>query len=337
MLRLALVTCCLLIAGLGTAQTQKDPPKKKAPANVFVDAKEAGPDFVVQGEYEGTAGSAKVGAQVIALGQGKFQAVVLAGGLPGAGWDGKSKILLQGETTASRTNFVPAEGKRKYLAGGAADFSAVSTFPPPSQKPYTGAIADGVFSGKTDDGQPLKLTKVERKSPTLGAKAPDGAVVLFDGTKADEWKENRVEDGLLPVPATTKRQFKDFKLHVEFRLPFQPTARGQGRGNSGVYVHGREIQVLDSFGLDGKNNECGGFYGSKAPSVNMCLPPLSWQTYDVEVKADPADAKKTRANVSFNGVLVHEGYDLPGNAASIHFQNHGNPVFYRNVWLVELK
>src|SRR4029077_939988 len=94
------------------------------------------------------------------------------------------------------------------------------------------------------------------------------------------------EEKFLFRGATTKDNLPVGKLHLEFRTPYQPKAGGQGRGNSGVYILGKEIQVLDSFGLKGENNECGGFYGSAKPAVNMCLPPLTWQTYDVEIKPD---------------------------------------------------
>jgi hypothetical protein len=325
----------------GNAKAGKKAPPKRS--GTFTDPKEAGIDYVIQGEYVGTTESgAPLGCQVIALGKGRFQAVVLPGGLSGAGWDGRDKILLDGKLEGEKANFTPAIGKRKYMAGPPEQFSATAKFPPPGQKDYTAAVANATMTGKTDDGKAFTLKKTVRRSPTLGAAPPPGALVLFDGKSADEWKEGRVADGLLPVPATSKRSFKDFKLHLEFITPFQPAARSQGRGNSGVYLHGRhEIQVLDSFGLEGKNNECGGFYGHKVPLVNMCLPPLTWQTYDVEFRSDPPDPKGKRqtakVTVFHNGVKIHDGLLLPSGQGPLHLQNHGNPVFYRNIWLIELK
>ncbi|MFO0964157.1 MAG: DUF1080 domain-containing protein [Gemmataceae bacterium] len=333
---------CLPHAPTGDKKDPKKEEKKKAPPKgTFIDPKEGGPDYAIQGEYTGALdGGAKLGIQVIALGGDTFQAVVLPGGLPGEGWDGKNKILMHGVRAGDQVTFTPAEGKRNYLAGSPKQFSATSKFPPAGQKDYSATISSASMTGKTDDGKGFTAAKVMRKSKTLGMKAPEGAVVLFDGKDASKWRENRIADGLLPVEANTKDAFKDFKLHLEFILPFQPGARGQGRGNSGVYLHGREIQVLDSFGLDGKNNECGGIYGFTAPKVNMCYPPLTWQTYDVEIKPgkDEKTGKEgTRMTVWHNGVVIHENIDFPGGAAPIHLQNHGNPVFYRNIWLVERK
>src|SRR5262249_17628131 len=248
-------------------------PKKP---DVFTSAAEAGPDFAVQGEYEGGADKDKLGAQVVALGGGKFDVYLLAGGLPGAGWDGKPPVKAPAKTD---------DGKTKVSGA------------------FDGALADGRLTGKTTDGREVSLKRVERKSPTLGAKPPEGAVVLFDGKSADEWQNGKVVEGdLLNCGTRSKKGFATGKLHVELRTPFMPKARGQGRGNSGVFVHGVEIQVLDSFGLEGKKDECGAFYGKQAPGVNMCLPPLSWQTYDVEVKE--ADGKIV-ASVWHNGVKVH--------------------------------
>jgi len=332
-----------VFAGDAKKDQKKDAKKAPKKANVFLDPIEAGADYAVQGEYVGTiAGGAKLGCQVIALGNATFQAVILPGGLPGDGWNGKDKILMDGSLDGIKVLFTPTEGKRKYMAGSPKEFSATAKFPPMGHKLYTAALAEGILSGKTDDGKEFTLKKTARSSPTLNAKPPEGAIILFDGKNADEWKSGKNVDGLLSVPANTKAAFKDFKLHIEFRTPFQPTARSQGRGNSGVYLHGRhEIQVLDSFGLDGKNNECGGFYGRREPSVNMCYPPLVWQTFDVEFKSEPADPKSkkqtARITVHHNGVKIHDALEFPSGQGPINLQNHGNPVFFRNIWLVELK
>jgi hypothetical protein len=347
------VVGCLVAVSLGEAAQDKGPATGEKPKQVkkarpkqqgsFTDPKEAGIDYLIQGEYVGKAeGDIPIGCQVIALGKGQFQAVVLPGGLPGAGWDGKHKILMAGKLEGEKTVFSPATGKRKYMAGPPDQFSATAKFPPLGQKDYSAVIANEEMTGKTDEDKPFTLKKVVRRSPTLGAAPPPGAIVLFDGKNADEWKEGRIVDGLLPVAANSKRSFKDFTLHIEFITPFQPAARSQGRGNSGVYLHGRhEIQVLDSFGLEGKNNECGGFYGRREPLVNMCFPPLTWQTYDVEFRTDPPDpsGKKSmaKATVYHNGVKIHDNLPFSSGQGPLHLQNHGNPVFYRNIWVLELK
>jgi hypothetical protein len=315
---LALVVCVAVSANASA---------QKKPAEAFTDAAKAGPDFPVQGEYEGTVGKDKLGCQVVALGNGQFNAVLLPGGLPGAGWDAKTRLKMTGKTFDGVT----------ALSGGG----------------WTATVGDGKLTGKNPDGAEVKLTRVVRRSPTEGVKPPAGAVVLFDGSGVEEWNGGKLtEDKLLAAGPTTKKTFRNFKLHVEFRLPFRPEAKGQSRGNSGVYVQGRyEIQILDSFGLDGKSNECGGIYTKTAPSVNLCLPPLSWQTYEIEFRMArfDKDGKKTanaRFTVVHNGVKVHDDVAVDGptghgrkeedTAGPISFQNHGNPVAFRNVWLLPL-
>ncbi len=308
----------VLVLSLGLAvvparafDDKKDPPKK--PADVFTNPADAGPDFVIQGEYEGEVkGQGKFGAQVFAAGDGKFDVYFLTGGLPGAGWDAKGRTKIIARTEGDKTTL--------------------------GDKLWSGTIADGVLKGMAGEDAPFSFKKIERKSKTLGEKPPQSALILFDGSNADEWKGGKiVEDNLLGVGTDSKKGLGTGKLHVEFRTPFMPKARGQGRGNSGVYIQGVEIQVLDSFALTGADNECGAFYSKRKPDVNMCLPPLSWQTYDVEMKELDGNVVAT---VWHNGVLVHENFVLKKGAlkpATIHLQNHGNPVAYRNIWFVEAK
>lgn len=321
MLRRTLAT---LLAGwlvLSVAHSADDPKPR-----VTTDPAKAGPDFLIQGEYEGKIGNDNVaGVQVIALGDGKFDAVMYAKGLPGSGAD-KTRVPLKSETK-----------------------DGVLTF---TGNNFAGTLKDGVFSG-TLDNVTLALKRVERQSPTLGAKPPEGAIVLFDGKNTDEWVNGRIqEEKLLGVGTRTKRAFKNYTLHLEFRLPFMPYDRGQGRANSGMYLNDQyEFQILDSFGLTGENNECGGYYSFAKPALNMCFPPLSWQTYDVDFTMAKFDAegKKTKpavATVKLNGVAVHDKYEIPkfngGGGLSdeskpgpIFVQDHGNPVHFRNIWIVE--
>jgi hypothetical protein len=299
--------------------------------------------FTVQGEYEGTLGmDKKLGAQVIALDEaGALQAVLYPGGLPGAGWDGKRKVLLSGTLADGKVDFQPADGDRKYMDGNPEKFSATQSFPPTGQADWTATIHEGVFAGKTDSGGSFELKKRNRASPTLSAKAPAGAIILFDGTNLDHWNGGRLDKKthVLHTDAKdlrSKSRFKYYTVHLEFRTPFRPTARGQKRGNSGFYQsNGQEIQVLDSFGLDGLKNECGALYGRAAPSVNMCLPPLTWQTYDVELIPNPDNKNSALLTVRHNGVVIHDKVPSRVGNGTFKLQGHGNLLQYRTIWLVD--
>ena len=291
-------------------------------------AKAENPDFSVQGEYAASeSGKGDYGVQVVALGLGTFDAYVLQGGLPGAGWDKQKKRTKISGTTAN--------GKTAFQGEG-----------------YSVVIQDGKLELNSGDKTLANLSRIERTSPTMGAKPPKGAVVLFDGTHVDRWDKGRLsEDKLLMEGPTSKQTFGDLSLHIEFRLPYQPQARGQRRGNSGIYVQGRyETQMLDSFGLEGKSNEAGGIYKVKDPDVNMCFPPLSWQTYDIDFKAarfkDGEKSENAIMSVEHNGVLVQDKVECPAATLSskggieaepgpIFLQDHGNPVRYRNIWVLE--
>ena len=301
----------------------------------YTDPAKADADFALQGEYagevQGDNEKIKFGVQVIALGKGKFHAVAYHGGLPGDGWDKGEKIEVDGEAKDGSVTFKSDMG--------------------------TGVLKEGAFTISNADGKEVAvLKKVMRESPTLGAKPPEGAIVLFDGSSADAFEGGKIEDSLLCQGVTSKKKFGSHKVHLEFRTPYAPEDRGQGRGNSGLYLQGRyEVQVLDSFGLKGEQNECGGIYSVGSPSVNMCLPPLSWQTYDVDYTAGEFDKdgkviKNPRVTVAHNGVVIHKDIELPGERNTtaapvkagpepgpVYLQDHGNAVRYRNIWVVETK
>ena len=273
------------------------------------------PDFLVQGEY--TKGG--TGIQVVAVGKGQFLTSTYKGGLPGAGWDRSAISKSEGDTATV-----------KKLIEGA--------------------------------------TRVQRRSPTLGQEPPEGATVLFDGKDAKGWKNGKLDGDTLESGAESLQHFGSFKLHLEFRLPFKPESKpgSQDRGNSGVYTHNRyETQVLDSFGMDydidawdekppsHPKQWCGCLYKFKLADTPMCLPPLVWQTYDIDFTAAEFDdtgkkTKNARITVAHNGVTVHDDVELPkGTGAGggrkeipegpIVLQGHGNPVRYRNIWIVETK
>ncbi|MCH8205026.1 MAG: DUF1080 domain-containing protein [Candidatus Hydrogenedentes bacterium] len=325
---LCATTCLMLCAAVACAA---------GPEDVYPD--EADP-FV--GDYKGrwtgdVSVDPDVAAQVIARGRGRYQIRVV------------SKLDIRCPPVA----IVEAEAKR-----GRISFEVGGT---------RCEIRDGHIIGKDKDGNvTVEMKKVVRLSPTLGAPAPAGAIVLFDGSNFDAWDGTKgwelLDNGVAMVTPKggylqTKQHFTDLELHVEFRNSFMPNARGQERSNSGVFVQDiYEVQVLDSYGLEGYYNECGALYKVAAPQVNACAPPLQWQTYDIEYRAARFDAKgelseNPRITVRHNGVLIHNDQELwwitawteeerlkppPREPGPIKFQGHNNYVQYRNIWLVDL-
>ena len=157
----------------------------------------------------------------------------------------------------------------------------------------------------------------------------------------------------------TKKAYPNFRLHLEFRLPLMAGDTGQTRANSGVIIEEfefYEVQILDSYGLAGDNHECGSIYGKAAPKVHMCGPPLVWQSYDITYHAPRFDAsgnlvKKGRITLDHNGKVIHEDLELPFSERAVKarrqrpdsrtpgritLQHHGDPVEFRNIWIVEL-
>jgi len=198
----------------------------------------------------------------------------------------------------------------------------------------------------------------------MDCKAPDNAVMLFNGQDVSNWHQRdgspaiwEVEDGVMTTTKgdiITEETFTDAWLHVEFKEPDMPEATGQAKGNSGVYVQGRyEIQVLDSYGWDipGKG-DCGAIYNQHAPLVNACKPALEWQTYDIIFRAARFDengelAENARMTVFQNEMIIHNNVELFGvtggpldedmdKPGPLMLQYHGDELQYRNIWLVHL-
>ena len=215
------------------------------------------------------------------------------------------------------------------------------------------------------------LPPVVTPGPFVPSPPPAGAVVLFDGTSLSRWMHNdstpvrwRVADGAFEVvPRTggikTRDGFGDVRIHVEWRSPSPPVGKDQDRGNSGVFFGGGryEVQVLDSYNnptyADGS---AASIYGQYPPRVNASRPPGEWQSYDIDYRrprfsASGALVSPARMTVRHNGVLVHDDVALVGPTANgsrppfeahpdrlpISLQDHGHPVRFRNIWLVDLE
>lgn len=232
---------------------------------------------------------------------------------------------------------------------------------------WQGTLRDGklrIERVQDNYGSLYELARVVHHAPTEGLAPPAGAVVLLpfaEGAAPDlaAWTNQDWEalpDGSMRVKPgtganTTKDKFGDCELHLEFATPHQPLEQGQGRGNSGVYFQSRyEVQVLDSFGVLHGSGDCGAVYETAAPRVNASYPPEQWQTYDITFRAPRLNADGTMnepalLTVKHNGVLIHEnqpvdhvtrgGKEGPLEALdALMLQDHGNPVKYRNIWLV---
>ena len=257
--------------------------------------------------------------------------------------------------------------KRTWLAAGLILFGAASCL----------AQEAGVVAKPQDTEQWAPTPAVVTPGATAAA-APSDAIVLFDGKNLDQWVSTRdkspagwtVADGVMTVKKTagnieTKRSFRNYQLHLEWRVPENVTGSGQGRGNSGVFLAstgpadaGYELQILDSYNNSTYvNGQAASLYKQHPPLVNAARKPGEWQTYDVIWTAPvfAADGKVTspaRVTAFHNGVLVQNDAVLlgetlyigkpsyrPYSTAPIKLQAHGDPsppLSFRNIWVREL-
>ncbi len=193
---------------------------------------------------------------------------------------------------------------------------------------------------------------------------PSDAVILFDGKDLSGWRNSdnwKVEDGCAVSGKgmiTTKEEFGDAQLHIEWSAPTPAKGSGQGRGNSGVFLMGRyELQVLDSFENDTYfDGQAGAIYKQTPPMVNVMRAPGEWNVYDVfwtcpRFNEDGSLKSPAYITATHNGVLILNHFELKGDTpfnrppryeahppkGPISLQDHGNPVRFRNIWIRELK
>ncbi|MBF9255127.1 DUF1080 domain-containing protein [Pontibacter sp. 172403-2] len=249
----------------------------------------------------------------------------------------------------------------------------------------TALLAGSFFMAKAQQKAKPEDTEVWEPVPEVVTpgkvviEAPSDAIVLFDGKNLDKWvmTDDRtkpakwtVANGILTVNKETgnietKQDFKDYQLHLEWRIPENITGEGQARGNSGVFLAstgkgdaGYELQVLDSYNNKTYvNGMAGSIYKQFIPLSNPAKKPGEWQSYDVFWKAptfkeDGSVKTPARVTVLFNGVLVENNVELLGptqyigkpsykkhGPAPIKLQAHGDksePISYRNIWVREL-
>lgn len=238
-------------------------------------------------------------------------------------------------------------------------------------------VALGVTSGSAAGTGGWKVHDMARPRPpvvtppaqALPVPPPSDAVRLFDGSDLSGWTSEtggpagwKVENGVLTVvpgagKIVSRRTFGDAQVHVEWAAPVPAAGRGQGRGNSGLFLMGLyEVQVLDSYRNETyADGQAAAIYGQYPPLVNACRPPGEWQSYDIFFRAPRFGAdgrllRLARVTVIHNGVLVQDNVEIKGPTIWLHYQpyrahagrlplalqEHGHPVRFRNIWTREL-
>lgn len=297
-----------------------------ASAKTTVEAAASTPsrDTAVQGEYEGEvlAGGTKfpIGVRILALGDGRFRSIAYVGGLPGSGEVGGRQIVTES----------------KWADDGTVTFK--------SDRSVT-VWRDGSVHAQLGDRE-FEFKRVERRSPTLGKKPPKKALVLFAGKSLKHWRNGKLNANCLRAGATTVASFGSFTMHLEFQVPLELERPPSARGNSGLVIQDQyELQILDSFGLKSKHNECGGLVDIKRPDANMSSPAGAWQTFDLEFTQQKVSAQHELLDpplitIRHNGVYIHKNVELPvvedlrTRRHPLRLEGGDSPVLFRNIWIV---
>lgn len=323
---------------------------------------------LIQGNWTGDwtldkdAGGGKQTAKVVALGQGDYLGSFTA-------YDGSEQ---QNETFKFNIRGTSDTEGNVHFETTIPLGDRLGTFE------WKAVIKDGKFTGRYTNNKNytggFTLKREEKNVDSLGMKPLPGAVVLFDGKSFDQWRRLdgqpilwEIVDGAMRINPSVKLKgevvtshlvskttFKSAQIHLEYRTPFLPDARDQTRGQSGLFLNGcYEIQILDSFGVEASDEVAGAIFKRKAPSQNVSLPPLEWQSLDITYQGPKFsdDGKiKTPGEITMlhNDVMVLESVRLQERTEGAHrkpsaepfglmLEDAGHSVEFRNIWLVDLE
>ena len=199
------------------------------------------------------------------------------------------------------------------------------------------------------DGTELKF--VGRRAPVLrdkddGTWVPGRTVELFNGRDMTGWTprfpgrpmEWYVEKGVMKNKAKASdiaslARFKNFKLHIEFRVAQE--------SNSGVGLRARyEVQIYGDHGQPPSLHGNGALYSRLPPKVNATLPPAQWQTFDITLIG-------RELTVILNGKTLHDHIEVEGLTAMatdpdesapgpLTLQGDHGPVEFRKITVTDL-
>jgi hypothetical protein len=213
-----------------------------------------------------------------------------------------------------------------------------------------------LFNGKDLTGWkglPLKASPNPKKAGALVAMtmperlkaSPDelaAAQKLGDESAHEHWK---VEDGVIVFDGKgqnlcTAKDYGDFELYVDWKI--------KEKGDSGIYLRGSpQIQIWDPFTspsyATGEQWGSGGVFNNKFatkdPLVMADRPIGAWNTFWIKMVRD-------KVTVKLNGITVADHVTMENywerekplySTGTIELQNHGNTLYFRNIFIRELR